>query len=252
MRILASLMLLAFAAAAPLGAAAGSMQVRPVHIEMTRGARSATATIINQTGEPLRIQVTGYTWEQTSQGEMKLTPSDDVILFPSLLVIPPLGSKSVRVALEAPPGDVEKTYRLYFEELPSLQSQLHPGNGPMLVLREKIGIPIFFSAQGNGTGKVVVRDARVSGGRVAFSLHNDGSAHAMVTNLTLAANDAAGRPLYSQKLKTWYILAGGTRVYDAKIPAGACGKIAQVTIAGKGDGTPAFVEHVPASSGCAR
>lgn len=233
-------------------ASASSMQIRPVHIDLTKGNRTATATIINESNEPLRVQVTGYTWQQDPQGEMRLAPSDDVILFPSLLVIPPLSSKSVRVAIDAMPGAAEKTYRLYFEELPSLQSQLHPTAGPTLILRQKIGIPIFLSGESGTNGRVLVQDAHAAAGRVSFALHNAGATHAMVTQLNVVGLDGAGKMLYTQHLKTWYVLAGGDRNYVAKIPPALCGKLAQVKIEGKGDGTPSFEQKLGVSDGCGR
>ena len=50
---------------------------------------------------------------------IELAPTQDVVFFPALLTLKPGEERRIRVGSTAAPGSIEKTYRIFVEELPA-------------------------------------------------------------------------------------------------------------------------------------
>src|SRR5216684_4497892 len=94
------------------------------------------------------FQVTSFAWSQDASGAVQLAPTEDIVFFPALLTLKPGEERKVRVAATVAAKDVERTYRIFFEELPPLE---RPQNlGAQVRILTKMGIPIFVApAKGN-------------------------------------------------------------------------------------------------------
>jgi len=64
----------------------------------------------------------------------------------------------------------------------------------------------------------------VTKGVFGFTVKNTGNVHFLVQTVQARALDAAGATLFEKKLDGWYVLAGGTRVWEVEIPKDACAK----------------------------
>src|SRR5579872_4601426 len=62
--------------------------VTPVRVTF-QGPSSTLLTLKNESDQPLRFQITSFAWSQSPQGEMQLTPTDDIVYFPALLSLNP-------------------------------------------------------------------------------------------------------------------------------------------------------------------
>ncbi len=127
---------------------------------------------------------------------------------------------------------MEQSFRVYFEELPSLESQLKPTLGPMITLREKIGIPVFVEPP-KPLANVQVVAAHAVSGRLRVTLQNMGNEHVALSDLEINGVSSTGATLFSEPVKGWYLLAGDKRTYDVDISSTACRHIARVSVAGK-------------------
>ena len=173
--LLASLVL----ALAPLAARAGQVDVSPVRFTFGPGQTIGTLSLANVGADPLRMQLKVFAWAQAPDGSMKLSPTDDVIVFPTLLTIQPGASRQVRVGYEGPKPQVERTYRIFVEELPSLEGLQR---GLSLTMRARVGVPIFVQppnpkAQGRITGVAVHRN------HIEVGLENAGNTFMMANNV---------------------------------------------------------------------
>src|SRR2546421_6591721 len=122
--------------------AASAFKVTPVRVTFS-GPSSTLLTLKNESDQPLRFQITSFVWFQDPKGAMQLTPTEDIVFFPALLSLNPGEERKVRVAATVAAKDVEKTYRIFFEELPPL---VKPENaGAQVRILTKMGIPIFVS-----------------------------------------------------------------------------------------------------------
>jgi fimbrial chaperone protein len=201
-------------------------------VALSKGRHVATFTLMNRSTEAVRLQVSGYAWDMSEDGEIQLKPTDALVLFPPLLVIPPLQSRAVRLGVQVPPGATEQSFRVYFEELPSLDSQLKPVLGPTITLREKIGVPVFIEPA-QPLANVQIARAQAAGGRLHVTLENVGNAHLSLSDLVLSGISKSGTTLFSGTVKGWYLLAGDKRTYDVAMPTDACRSLSRITIDGK-------------------
>src|SRR6187549_191378 len=80
---------LCVAALATGHARAGAFQVSPVRIELDDDTRTRLVSVTSQAGEELRLQIGAYRWSQGELGETLLAPTDEVTVYPSLLVLKP-------------------------------------------------------------------------------------------------------------------------------------------------------------------
>jgi fimbrial chaperone protein len=215
--LLVAMALLLGLALAPTRAWAASFEVSPVALPLAAGASSGILTITNLGTEAVRLQVTGFAWGQGPDGEIQLTPSEELTFFPALLTLQGGEARKLRVGVKAAQGPLEKTYRVMIEELPSLTGA-RPGE---VQVRTRMGIPIFLAPTSGGPTERV-EGVRVQGRSVHFSLRNGGTSHFVARKLTVVGRSKTGDPIFEINQSGWYVLAGGTRNYAVEIPKDAC------------------------------
>ena len=192
---------------------AARFSVNPTQVVLTPRVTSALLSLKNESNEPLRFQLSASAWDQSPTGEMILQDTEDVIFFPQLLTLGPGEERKVRVAVGDAAARVEKTYRLFVEELPSPEQPRTPGVVRVLT---RMGIPVFVrppTVQVRGE----LRDLAFAGGRVTFALGNSGNMHFVPEHLVLRALSAEGQPLGERQVDAWYILAGGVRRFSVDV-----------------------------------
>lgn len=240
--LVASLLL----ALAPLAATAGQVDVSPVRFTFGPGQTIGTLALQNTGADPLRMQLKVFAWSQAPDGSMKLAPTDDVVIFPTLVSIVPGGSRQIRVGYTGPKPLTERDYRIFVEELPSLEG-LQRGIG--LNMRARVGIPIFVQPPG-AKPKGRVTGVALHDGHVQVDLANDGNAFMMANTVAIRALDAHGNPIVSRETAGWYVLAGDHRTYDFSIPSTACSRIRGIAYDIKTDSGAILRETRPVQSSC--
>ena len=66
----------------PEQAAASTYTVNPTRVYLNASAGSALVTLKNESAEPLRMQVKAQRWAQSLDGEIQLSATEDLIVFP--------------------------------------------------------------------------------------------------------------------------------------------------------------------------
>lgn len=216
-------------------AAAGSVRaatfsVDPILVTLDKSNSSASIAVTNQTPQQLRLQVTGFAWSQSSSGKLELTKTDALVFFPQLLTLDPGETKRVRVGVTAPQGSVEKTYRVFMEELPPLQSVLAAKGRAQVTLLLKVGIPVFLKPALRPVVSGAVRNATIRGKTLAFDVANTGNSHFSIQNVLISGKGRTGAEAFSQSLTGWYVLAGETRRYEVPITAARCAAVDSLTV----------------------
>lgn len=223
-----------FAACAALCLATGvarasTFSVDPIEVQLNRTNASATVAITNQSNEKLRLQISGFSWEQTASGEMKLSPTEDLVFFPQLLELDPGETRRIRVGVTADQAATEKTYRMFMEELPSLASVIAPKTNAV-TLRMKIGIPVFVKPSGAVELRGAVRNADVGGGALSFDVTNTGNTHFAIQNVHVVGRDGTGETILTKDLSGWYVLPGGVRHFSIPIAKERCEALRSVSV----------------------
>jgi len=211
---------------------ASAFKVTPVRVTFS-GASSTLLTLKNESDQPLRFQISSFAWKQDPKGEVKLEPSDDIVFFPALLTLGPGEERKVRVASTVAAEQVEKTYRIFFEELPGIEK---PGvtAGAQVKILTKMGIPIFVTPQ-KGYAQAVVENALIRDNAITFDVRNSGNIHFALQSVKVQGMAADGQVVFERELDGWYVLAGSPRTYTVDVPAADCGKIRKLTIEAQTD-----------------
>lgn len=204
-RLIACLCLLATLsvgqARAQTGAPSGGVRISPVMLEIARERRATSFRIENSGAAPRSFAVEAQAWRQ-DDGRDVLSPTEDLIVTPSVFEAAPGRAQIVRVALSlgrSAPGP-ERAYRLILTEIGADT----PENG--VRLRLQVSLPLF------------TRTGDAPAGALAASRTDDGVRIVNVgaTHVRLAEIFAGDAPLEATPR---YLLAGESFVRRA--PSGA-------------------------------
>lgn len=158
---------LALAAAAGLSpAAAGTLQINPVMVEIDGGRRSGSVTITNVEAVPVVIRAYALGWRQEG-GEDRYDDSAAMIVSPPVFTIPPGGTQIVRVGPRADSG-AALAYRLIVEEVP----EAAPGTGIRVALR--LNLPLYLHMPGGAASDLAWSARRGTDGHWTVEARNPG------------------------------------------------------------------------------
>lgn len=211
-------------ASGPGVARAQPLEVSPIELELTSAMGNGTLTIHNGGAEPLRLQVTAVAWQQGRGGEMLLASTRDITFYPGLLTVAPGEKRNVRVAAAAPFGEVEKTYRVFVEQLPGGPARTDNA----IRVRTKIGIPVYLEPPVPAP-RAELADLARDGARVSFVLRSTGNVRIQPSSVRVVGRDEAGAVVFERPLQAWYVLARGDRAYDSEAPRGDCARVRTVS-----------------------
>jgi fimbrial chaperone protein len=173
----------------------------------------------------MRYQVTPYAWSQSPQGEMKLSPTEEVLLFPMLFTLAAGEKRIVRIGTTAAFAATEKTFRVVIDEFPSDAT----APGVMLQVRSRVVLPLFLDpAAPVGTARV--ENAGVRASSLQVELRSTGNAHLLLSGVQATALDGAGAPLYERKWGPKYLLSGDSLQLTADAPKDLCGKVRSIRV----------------------
>jgi len=82
---------------------ASAFHVTPIRVDFDRNTTSTVMTLVNESTEELRFQISVSSWLQNKQGQMQLSPTDDIVFFPALLSLKAGEERKVRVGRTVAP-----------------------------------------------------------------------------------------------------------------------------------------------------
>jgi len=165
-----------------VSAAAASLDVNPVRIDLAPAARSAELKLTNLSNEAVSVQVDVREWSQDFDGTEQLADTQALLAVPPIVTIPPGGRQVVRIGhLGAPSEDVEKTFRLLVTELAASRTA---NGGPGLNMRLRLSIPVFVAPVGHpAAADIAVENVASTADGTRVTLHNTGNAHARIESI---------------------------------------------------------------------
>jgi fimbrial chaperone protein len=199
-RFSAALLAAAAALALHAPAAAGSLQVDPIRLEINAGRRTATLRVRNEEQSPVTIRAYALDWSQP-EGEDRYVETTGVIASPPIFTIPGGGTQLIRVGLRNPAGG-PRAYRLMVEEVP----QASPGGGVRVALR--LNLPLFVSMQPGTAAELGWSAARGADGRWTVEATNSGRNYVRVEP---AAAEAATGIDFADGTNLGVVLPGSRR-----------------------------------------
>lgn len=211
---------------------ASTFRVTPIKVSFSSKVSSQVLTVSNDSTETLRFQLHTYIWKQNPKGEMQLDTTEDIVAFPGLFSLKPGQKRLVRVGTLIPVSSIEKTYRIFIEELPP-EAKANQQTNAIRVLT-KVGIPIFIQP----SSQVVeggVENIVFSKNQINFQVKNRGNVHFIAQKIRVKALGEADKSIFDRQQNGWYILAGSSQTYDMKISQQECSKTRTLVIEVKTD-----------------
>lgn len=222
----ALLLLLLFTLFLPTPVAAAGWRVIPILLDFDQKTRSGVITLYNEGESKISLQIKSMTWSQDSDGKDQYQDDAELIFFPRLLTIEPGKSQVLRVGLQIPATAVEKTYRLFIEEIPEARKA---DQGATIAIALRFGIPIY-AAPLKSEPRGEFTTAKLEKGKVATVIKNTGNVHFRIQSLQLVGKDADGGEVLRQKLDGWYLLSGVSRPYVFTLPVAECRQAATLEL----------------------
>jgi fimbrial chaperone protein len=187
--------------------------VQPSVVFLTGASPMTTLQLRNESSDPIRFQIKLYRWDENDQGGMILKASKDLIFFPQLLILDPRSSRILRIGLRIPPGDVEKSYRLEVQQIPSQEKRNDTG----LSLLVHVSIPIFILPQ-NPYFHMELKLLPYQKGKFQFEILNEGSIHFIPQTIEVQGLDQQKQVVLDQRLNGWYLLPRNHQVFQINLP----------------------------------
>jgi fimbrial chaperone protein len=226
---------MAFALGLVLGAGrafSAGLNVSPVQVALTPEDPRALISLRNEGPAEARYQITAVTWGEDPEKGMVLAPTQDIVFFPALLTIGPGETKNVRIGTAAPFfGQIEKTYRVFVEELPAAEK---PQAKPAVRVLTRVGIPVFV-APVKAVSSRRLSPLNIGAGKAVVDVQNGGTVHFRVESVRLEGRGAKGEKAFETQLAGWYVLAGGHKPYELEIPKDGCALARKLVVFVKAD-----------------
>lgn len=227
-----------------VGAKAALVAIDPVKVLLTGAAPSKSITLRNNGSEKTRFQVSAFAWQQSLGGEMQLSPTSDLVFFPSLLELAPGETRRLRVTSSAQAGGVEKSYRLFVDELPP---QATSQGGAIRVLT-RFGLPVFLAPDAPKAAPTLRLELR--GGKLSARLENRGNSHFIAQTVRIVGRAKDGSTVLQEDLEAWYVLAGGARLFELSPSRDICNKLGQVSASANTDHGSARTDYQVPDGAC--
>ncbi len=190
-------LLLALLAASPSSA----FKFSPIEMTIEPSGRGSTRTfqITNVDEQPIAVELRIEARDMAVSGEDILEDAEDLfVVFPAQTIVMPGQSQSIRVQwLGEPNPDRELAFRLFAEQLP-IDLDPNPADGARVRILVRYVASLYVAPRGASADLAVDsadRDAGAGGSaKLLVVIENNGSAHALLRNLTLSVTgrDATG------------------------------------------------------------
>ena len=224
---------------------AAGLNVSPVQVRLTPEESKALITLRNDGQGETRFQVSAKAWDEDAVKGMVLTPTQDVVFFPALFALKAGEARNVRVGVTVPFGALERTYRVFIEELPPAEK---PSSSSSVRVLTRVGIPIFV-APVKALDDVKLSAIALGGGKALVDVRNAGNEHFRVDTVKLDAMAQGGAKLFEKQASGWYVLAGGHKKYELEIPREECARVRRLVVSVKTEREEIFQQALDTPGG---
>lgn len=207
---------------------AGEFVVNPVRLDISPNAKSASVSVANDGADRLSFQLQAMEWSQDKEGKDQYTESRDLIFFPKLMSVEPGQEAIVRVGFRTAAATVEKTYRLFIEELPSTVRKPEV-NGAQINFLVRFGLPIFAAPVLPQDG-LAIETLELKSGVISFTAKNTGNRHQMYKSIRISGVSAANNAVFGLDIADRYLLASSSKPYQTTLSAQQCKDLSSVNI----------------------
>ena len=206
-----------FIAFLPHKSLSADVTLAPVRIFFDTGTTTAILTVTNKSENSLTLQLKSFAWQQDEEGKDIYLPTEDIIFFPKIFRIEKDEEKLVRLGTKTPHGSLEKTYRLFLEEVPEPRQ----AQGATVKILMRAGVPIFIAPLQDEV-KGSIAGAVVEKGALSLTILNEGTSHFIVRKITAKGISVMGNEVFSTEAGGGYLHAGNSKSFNIELPADSC------------------------------
>jgi fimbrial chaperone protein len=243
---------LAAMGAVPGAVQAASLYVAPVRVVLTPSRPVASLTLGSGEDETeVAVQAEVMAWSQEN-GQDIYQPTREVLVNPSIFRLSPGAQQIVRLGLQVPATDTERSYRIFFQQLPRDQALPRDGTrGAQLQTLLRLAVPIFVPPAGSSRQDAQWRLQRAPPSSAAaagvsghvLSIDNRGTDHLQLTQI-LVRREGGSELL--RKNMSLYVLPGRSADIALDLPPLAPGSSLQIDAASDAPAAlPAATVHIP-------
>lgn len=186
-------------------AAAGSLRLQPISVEIMGPGQTGTITLLNEGRETVTVQTRIFRWSQSGGTEDDLVPTRDVVSSPPSIKLKPGANYVLRIVRTLKtPVKGEETYRLLIDELPN-PSRMRNGAVTMTVRQS---VPVFFFEPTASPAKIVW-SYKQDGKNLIVTAQNNGSRFLRVADMSIKNN--SGKIVARHKGLAGYVLGNSSR-----------------------------------------
>lgn len=207
---------------------AGEFIVNPVRLDVAPSAKSASVSVVNDGADKLSFQLQAMEWSQDKDGKDQYTESRDLVFFPKLMSIEPGQEAIVRVGFRTTAATVERTYRLFIEELPGVVKKAE-GNGAQINFLVRFGLPIFAAPVLPQDG-LAIETLDLKNSVLSFTTINTGNRHQMYKSIRIEGLSPVNKAVFGLDIADRYLLASSSKPYKTTLTTEQCKSVAVVNI----------------------
>jgi fimbrial chaperone protein len=222
--------------------AAANFDIKPIKIFLDPQSKIEKLTLRNSSEEDLTVQIKGYHWTQNEKGQDIYQESKDLVIFPSIATIKTEEEKIIRIGTNLNSESMEKTYRIFVEEIPSGKTTETKGSTVHMYM--KIGVPVFISPI-KKEEKGTIEAVNFQKGKAEIKVQNKGNLHFMVTSVQIKGENTQGKEIFSTVVGGWYILSGLSKAYEVAVPQDICKNMTRLNIEVKTNNNITIKEQLP-------
>jgi len=184
---------------------AGAFSVTPVRLFFEPKDRAVAITLTNEGDDEIVLQADVFKWTQDATGTDQTEQTEDLIVSPPSLRLPPHSKQVVRLGLLVKrDSSRQMTYRLWVRELP--EAERRKDATLQLPIALVLNMPIFITPSG-ANRKLDCAWEIQKNGESGLSCLNAGSSYAQVRSAEIRRGDR----LLAKASGNTYILAGNRR-----------------------------------------
>lgn len=208
----------------PAHAVAGSFRAMPLRLYIDSKSKTEVLRVVNEGDESVTVQIDAKSWSHDDDGRDSYGDAPDIVVFPRMATIDKGETQIIRIGYSGAPAVMEKTYRLFVQELPVSK----PGE-MALKFALTMSLPVFVAPDTalNDWSAEAVGLAQES---LQVKVKNSGNRHVMVNKIKATGLDANGAEVFSQEAAGWYTLAGQSRLHSVNIPYQECLKATRIRV----------------------
>ncbi len=198
-----------------------NFSVSPIRIFFDGTQKTNVLTVKNMSDKPVSLEIKTVLWEH----DQTYSPTSDIIFFPKMLTIGTDEEKIIRIGHKMPPGQIEKTYRMFISEIPEIRTE----EGATLQIVMNLGVPIFIGPS-RPSPEGEIEKISLSKSKLNISLKNSGNVHFIIKAIKVSGKDDTLTDVFNAEMAGWYLLSGNSREYTFEIEKESCLKIKNLHI----------------------